>query len=165
MTAKRACLTAIRVIAVALAGIIISIGATVIIVGVSERQSDRYFRAFCDGKETGRIVSATIIGADGRQVTLDDRDSIFFLTRAFRNLRAGLARKKETVGGWWHLNVTFVGGRCNKIQIDPYIDLSGVEVAYVWADSLWGDDRYYHIDFSEEPPPAVKRALEELGRR
>jgi hypothetical protein len=156
MGMKRGCLTAISVIALV---IVAAIVAVVLFERVPAWRSDRYFQALLQGKDTDAIVSVEFDDV-GKHVMLKDRESIVSWAGIFAKLERGIS-KKEWSRRCYRCRVTFAGGQCDA-EVTPYADLSGMEVTYVWADPLWGDDRGYHVDFSEEPPVAVKRVLEEL---
>ena len=123
-------------------------------------QSERYFNALRKGKEVGGLVSMKV-DCDGEWVALTDHDSIAFLARAFTTLELGGYEKQQT-GRFHKLHITFVDGECNRLSIDPNLDLTGMRLCFIWSKWPWDDDVYYDATFSEKPPPEVKRVLEKL---
>ena len=158
---KRVCRYIPVLVASAIAGsFLIAVTLFMIFDRLPDWRSDEYFRALCEGKNADKIVSMAISG-HGKQVVFKDRESIAFLARGFARLKPGIS-KKQWSSMSYDCFVTSADGRCSRLDITPYADLSGMEVTYVWAAFPWGDDRDYHVDFSEESPIAVKRAFEEL---
>lgn len=123
-------------------------------------QSERYFNALREGKGVEAIVSVEI-DCDGEDVAITDHDSIGFLARAFTTLELG-GREKQQTGRSHKLHITFTNGECDRLSIDPNLDLTGMRVCFIWSNWPWDDDVYYDATFSKKPPPEVKRVLEKL---
>jgi hypothetical protein len=124
-------------------------------------QSERYFDALRKGTQTDTIVSMEI-DCDGERMAITNRESVTFLEKAFTTLKLGGYGKRQT-GRFHELHITFVNGECNRISVDPNLDMTGMRVCFIWRDwTITDDDVYYDAEFSDKPPAEVKHVLERL---
>jgi hypothetical protein len=124
----------------------------------SASRSERVFSALCAGEDTDKVVAADIDG-HGQHFVVTDRESIDFLAKAFTKLEIGTSDKRKT-GHFYDLCLHLTNGECKGLRIDPYMDMTGMLIGFVWTDR-WGagDEHLYHVDFAETPPAEIKRAF------